>query len=70
MLPRDTLVEHCGDDLAEVGYTDLQAYIRAIVAEKTRHGSFLGYAGAMPPFANETLTEAEMRDLASLFRCP
>ncbi len=70
VLPRDTLAEHCDDDLALVGYTDRQAYIRAIVTEKTRHGSFLGYAGVMPPFANETLTDAEMRDLASLFRCP
>ena len=70
VLPRDTLAEHCDDDLAIVGYTDRQAYIRAIMTEKTRHGSFLGYAGVMPPFANEALSDAEMRDLASLFRCP
>ncbi len=70
VLPRDTVAEHCDDDLASVGYTDRAAYLRAVVAEKTRHGSFLGYAGVMPPFANEVLTDDEMRDLASLFRCP
>jgi cytochrome c553 len=70
VLPRDTVVEHCDDDLAVVGYTDRQAYIRAIVTEKTRHGSFLGYAGVMPPFSTEALSDGDMRDLAAFFRCP
>lgn len=69
-IPQDTLAEHCDDDLAVAGYTDRQAYIRGVVAEKTRHGSFLGYAGAMPPFTQEVLSDEEMRHLASLFRCP
>lgn len=70
VLPRDTLAEHCDDNFTDVGYADLQAYLRASVTEKTRHGSFLGYAGVMPPFANETLTDDEVRDLAALFVCP
>ncbi len=70
VLPRDTITEHCDDDIAAVGYTDRQAYIRAIATEKTRHGSFLGYAGVMPPFSTEALSDDEMRDLAALFRCP
>lgn len=70
VVPRDTLREHCDRDIAAVGYTDRQAYIRATVAEKTRHGSFLGYAGVMPPFANEVLTDDELRDLTAFFVCP
>jgi len=69
-LPATTLAEHCDDDLAVAGYTDRQAYIRGIVAEKTRHGSYLGYGGAMPPFTVEALSDDDLRHLASLFRCP
>jgi len=70
VLPAATLAEHCDDDIAVAGYTDRQAYIRGIIAEKTRHGSFLGYAGAMPPFAVEALSDDDLRHIASLFRCP
>ncbi len=70
VVPRDTVVEHCDDDLMQVGYTDRQAYIRAVSTEKIRHGSFLGYAGVMPPFSTEVLSDADVRDLASFFRCP
>lgn len=69
-LPGDTLAEHCDDDISVAGYTDRQAYIRGIVAEKTRHGSFLGYAGAMPPFSREALSDDDLRHLATLFTCP
>ena len=53
-----------------VGYTNVQAYLRASVTEKTRHGSFQGYAGVMPPFATEVLSDDEMRDLTAFFECP
>jgi mono/diheme cytochrome c family protein len=69
-LPQDTLAEHCDDDISVAGYTSRPAYIRAIVAEKTRHGNFLGYAGAMPPFAVEVLPDDDLRHIASLFVCP
>lgn len=70
VIPRDTIREHCDRDFMAVGYTDRQAYIRATVTEKTRHGSFLGYAGVMPPFASEVLSDDEMRDLTAFFICP
>ena len=70
MIPRDTLQQHCNQNIAAAGYTDRQAYIRATVTEKTRHGSFLGYAGVMPPFASEVLSDDEMRDLTAFFMCP
>ncbi len=70
VIPRDTIREHCNRDFMSVGYPDRQSYIRATVTEKTRHGSFLGYAGVMPPFANEVLSDDEMRDLTAFFECP
>lgn len=69
IVPRDTETEHCDDDIAVAGYTDRQAYIRAVMTEKTRHGSFLGYAGVMPPFSTEVLSDADMRDLATFISC-
>ena len=44
--------------------------MRTVVVEKIRHGSFLGYAGTMPPFSVEALSDADVRDLTMLFRCP
>lgn len=70
VLPRDTATEHCDDDLTPTTYTEHQAYLRGIVVEKTRHGSFLGYAGSMPPFSNESLSDDDLRALTALFRCP
>ena len=70
VIPQSTIREHCGRDIAMAGYTDRQAYIRATVIEKTRHGSFLGYAGVMPPFASEVISDDEMRDLTAFFVCP
>lgn len=70
VIPQDTIREHCGRDFMSVGYTNIQAYLRASVTEKTRHGSFQGYAGVMPPFATEVLSDDEMRDLTAFFECP
>ncbi len=69
VLPNDTVQTHCSDTVP-AGYADRNAYIRTIAAEKIRHGSFLGYAGTMPPFSVETLSDAQVRDLAAMFRCP
>lgn len=67
-LPGDTVSEHCSDVLAPG--RDRQEYVRTIVYEKTRHGSFLGYAGVMPPFSFEALSDADLRDIVAMFRCP
>jgi thiosulfate dehydrogenase len=56
LLPEETIAEH-GD------YGPLELRLTAI--EKIRHGSFLGYAGRMPPFSVETLSDGEVGDLLS-----
>ena len=50
-LPEDTVREH-------VGYTPRE--VRLVFVEKTRHGGFLGYGGAMPPFSTEALSDADL----------
>ncbi len=69
LLPSDTLTEHCQGELP-VGVPDYAGYVRLVVYQKTRHGSFLGYAGSMPPFAEEQLSDADLADLVAMFRCP
>jgi thiosulfate dehydrogenase len=69
VVPGETEREHCADELP-AGYDDHTAYMRTVVVEKIRHGSFLGYAGTMPPFSVEALSDADVRDLTMLFRCP
>jgi thiosulfate dehydrogenase len=69
IVPGDTEREHCDDTLPS-GYTDRTAYLRTVAVEKVRHGSFLGYAGSMPPFSVEALSDDDLRDLTMLFRCP
>jgi len=69
VVPGDTVREHCDDSLPS-GYTDHTTYLRTVVVEKVRHGSFLGYAGSMPPFSVEALSDDDLRDLTMLFRCP
>lgn len=69
VVPGETQAEHC-DDTLPAGYDDHQTYMRTVVVEKVRHGSFLGYAGNMPPFSVEALSDADLRDLTALFRCP
>ena len=69
IVPGETEREHCADTLPP-GYTDQTTYLRTVVVEKIRHGSFLGYAGSMPPFSVEALSDDDARDLTALFRCP
>lgn len=68
-LPSDTTTEHCADTLP-ASVSSRAEYLRTIVYEKTRHGSFLGYAGVMPPFSFEALRDEDLRDIVALFRCP
>ncbi|HEY3493169.1 MAG TPA: c-type cytochrome [Polyangiaceae bacterium] len=53
-LPDATLLDHPDSDPAEM---------RLIFIEKVRHGGFLGYGGAMPPFSSEVLGDAELSDI-------
>lgn len=69
IVPGETQREHCADTLT-AGFTDHTTYVRTVVVEKVRHGSFLGYAGSMPPFSVEALSDDDLRDVAMLFRCP
>lgn len=39
--------------------------IREVVIEKIRTGSYLGFAGTMPPFASQTLSDADVAGLLS-----
>ncbi|MCS6899531.1 MAG: c-type cytochrome [Myxococcales bacterium] len=56
LLPEETIAEHSDYDPLE---------LRVTVIEKIRHGSFLGYAGRMPPFSVEVLSDGEVGDLLS-----
>ncbi len=69
IVPNDTELEHCSDVLPPT-YPDQTAYMRTVVIEKIRHGSVLGYAGTMPPFSTELLSDDDVRNLTALFRCP
>lgn len=69
IVPQDTLAEHCQGELP-AGVPDYASYARQVAYQKTRHGSFLGYAGSMPPFATELLSDEEMAHIVALFRCP
>lgn len=65
-VPDETRNEHCADVLPST-FTDHTTYMRTVVVEKVRHGSFLGYAGTMPPFAVEALSDDDVRNLTALF---
>jgi thiosulfate dehydrogenase len=54
LLPEGTLLDH--EDLSRRSQ-------RLVFIEKTRHGGFLGYGGAMPPFSTEVLPDAELSDI-------
>jgi len=56
VLPEQTLQEH---PLGQ--YTAKEQ--RLVFVEKTRHGAFITYAGTMPPFSTEKLSDAEMADI-------
>ncbi len=53
VLPEQTLAEH---PLSE--YTPEER--RVVFVEKTRHGTFFGYGGQMPPFSIERLSDADL----------
>lgn len=63
ILPDDTLEVH-----------PLEAYTpaerRLVFIEKTRHGTFLGYGGQMPPFSLEVLSDSELADLLTYMGVP
>lgn len=69
IIPGATEREHCTRDFPP-SYPDATTYMRTVVVEKIRHGSFLGYAGSMPPFSTEVLSDDDVRHLTALFRCP
>jgi thiosulfate dehydrogenase len=60
ILPDQTLAEHPDPD-----YTDADRLF--VFAQKTRHGSYYGYGGSMPPFSLEVLPDAELGDLLAAF---
>jgi len=57
IVPNDTVTEHSKDG---------PAIVRQVVIEKVRHGSYLGFAGVMPPFSKQVLTDAQISDLLTL----
>lgn len=60
ILPEQPLADH---PLGE--YTEEER--RRVFVEKVRHGGFLGYAGQMPPFSREKLSDADLGDLLAFF---
>lgn len=54
ILPDGTLLDH--EDFSPRAQ-------RLVFIEKTRHGGFFGYGGAMPPFSTEVLSDAELSDI-------
>ncbi len=61
IVPDDTNTEHAGYG---------PACLRVTFIEKIRHGSFLGFAGVMPPFSEEALTDAQVADLLAYIGAP
>lgn len=59
IVPDDTENEH---NAAE-GYD--QPMLEAVFVQKVRHGSFYGYAGVMPPFSTEVLSDAQLADIVA-----
>jgi thiosulfate dehydrogenase len=51
LLPEQTLAVHAD-------YTPVNK--RLVFVEKARHGVFLGYAGTMPPFSREAISDEQM----------
>ncbi len=39
--------------------------LRTIIVQKTRHGSFLGFAGTMPPFSTDVLAPRDVDDIVA-----
>jgi thiosulfate dehydrogenase len=63
VLPDETLAVH---PLGE--YTDAER--RLVFVEKTRHGTFLGYGGQMPPFSLEVLSDQDLADMLAYLGVP
>lgn len=59
-LPEDALLSHPLEK-----YTPTEQ--RQALAEKVRHGTFLGYGGIMPPFSKEVMTDDEVAGLLTFF---
>lgn len=59
VIPDDTEREHT----AAMGYT--AETLQQVFVEKARHGSFLGFAGNMPPFSTELLTDQDLADIVA-----
>lgn len=59
-LPEDAVASHPLDK-----YTPTEQ--RQALAEKVRHGPFLGYGGIMPPFSKEVMTDEEIAGLLTFF---
>lgn len=59
VIPDDTEREHT----AAMGYT--AETLQQVFVEKARHGSFLGFAGNMPPFSTELMTDQDLADIVA-----
>jgi thiosulfate dehydrogenase len=57
IIPNVTEQEHT----AAMGYD--QESLRQVIVQKVRHGSFLGFAGSMPPFSLEALSNDALSDI-------
>lgn len=62
-LPDQTLAVHPSPE-----YTDADR--RLVFVQKTRHGTFIGYGGQMPPFSVEVLSDADLADLLAYMGVP
>jgi thiosulfate dehydrogenase len=62
-LPDETLAEHPSPK-----YSDADR--RLVFVQKTRHGTFRGYGGQMPPFSLEVLSDAALADLLAYLGLP
>ena len=62
-LPEPTLAEH-----PLPRYTALER--RLVFVEKIRHGGFAGYAGQMPPFSKEVLSDDDLGNLFGFLGLP
>ncbi|MBL9022007.1 MAG: c-type cytochrome [Myxococcales bacterium] len=63
ILPDETLAQHPLDE-----YTVEER--RLVFVEKTRHGTFFGYGGQMPPLSVEVLSDAELADILTYLEVP
>lgn len=68
-VPTDTVLYFDNPALIPAD-TPRSTYFRTLVIEKVRHGSFLGFAGVMPPYAREVLSDAELADIVSALGLP